>query len=170
MPKKKKILPHIIKDTREQKGWEFSPSKNFAGTEVKTLPTGDYSIEGYEHLFVIERKGSVVELAQNLTNPDKWDAFARELERLQEFPLSFIFCEFNIDDVVLYPRTTNLPWPIRRKIKVRPEYYLKRVMELMTIFNGRVFFTGPNFGQETALSLCKRIVEKWPNPADVKLD
>jgi hypothetical protein len=33
----------VIRDTREQDGWEFTPSQNCAGTMDATLKTGDYT-------------------------------------------------------------------------------------------------------------------------------
>ena len=46
---------NIIVDTREQKPWDFND--NFNTTKAK-LDTGDYSIEGLEHILCIERKCS----------------------------------------------------------------------------------------------------------------
>ena len=53
----------IIVDTREQTPWEFG----FHNTAKRKLDTGDYSMEGYESLFTIERKRSVSEIANNLS-------------------------------------------------------------------------------------------------------
>jgi ERCC4-type nuclease len=43
--------PTIVIDTREQRPWSFS-----VPTKPGTLASGDYSIEGCEHLFAVERK------------------------------------------------------------------------------------------------------------------
>jgi ERCC4-type nuclease len=52
----------IIVDTREQKPWSF---ENYT-TAIRKLDTGDYSIEGLEHLLCIERKRSVSEIANKI--------------------------------------------------------------------------------------------------------
>lgn len=46
----------IIIDTREQQPWEFE----HYSTASRKLDTGDYSIEGLENLFTIERKKALV--------------------------------------------------------------------------------------------------------------
>src|SRR5258708_6345846 len=46
------VEPTIIVDTREQDPLVFSRLQSERGT----LPTGDYSIKGAEHLFAVERK------------------------------------------------------------------------------------------------------------------
>lgn len=53
--KLKKIMPPIIIDTREQNPFVFS---EYTETKPirKKLDTGDYSVEGYENCFAIERK------------------------------------------------------------------------------------------------------------------
>ena len=56
----------VIKDTREQNGWFFTPYEKCSGMEVKTLHTGDYTLEGFEDVVCIERKGCVAEIAMNL--------------------------------------------------------------------------------------------------------
>ena len=49
----------VIKDTREQEGYYFSKYNTCAGMVDRKLDTGDYSIEGMEHLICVERKGCV---------------------------------------------------------------------------------------------------------------
>lgn len=70
-------LPVIVVDTREQTplAFETLPSK------VGTLTSGDYSVEGLEHVLAVERK-SVADLVGSLTQGR--DRFERELHRLRE--------------------------------------------------------------------------------------
>jgi len=56
----------IIVDTREQTPWTFD---NYVVASQK-LDTGDYSIQGLEHIFTIERKKSVSEIAIILVKKD----------------------------------------------------------------------------------------------------
>ena len=68
MPKARPFT--IIKDTREKQGYTFQPSKTqyhvCKGMVSRKLDTGDYSLEGLEDKICIERKASVVELANNV--------------------------------------------------------------------------------------------------------
>lgn len=74
-------LPPIIIDTREQKGYSF-----YGGDVIrKKLDTGDYSIEGYEDVFVTERK-SLDDYLRSISH-DR-DRFKREVKRgsdMEEF-------------------------------------------------------------------------------------
>ena len=71
----------IIIDTREQLPWEFG----FHTTSRKKLDTGDYSIQGMESIFTIERKMSVSEIATNITE----NRFKDVLNRLSQIPHAF---------------------------------------------------------------------------------
>jgi len=76
----------IIRDTREQRGLSFN------GYEVidKALPTGDYSLLGYENYIVVERK-RVNELF-GCFGADR-DRFIKEIKRMQKIPYKFIVVE-----------------------------------------------------------------------------
>ena len=91
----------VIKDTREQDGWFFSPYDRCSGMEVSTMKTGDYTIKGYEDLVCVERKGSVTEIATNLGKKKK--TFQAEMERMKAFDFRFILLEFSASDVLDYP-------------------------------------------------------------------
>ena len=54
---------HIIIDTREQQPWSFEHHV----TSNEKLDTGDYSVKGLEEILCIERKKSVSEIANNIT-------------------------------------------------------------------------------------------------------
>ena len=77
----------IIIDTREKHPWHFE--KTSASTTFRKLDTGDYCIDGYEDTLCIERKMSVSEIANNITDP----RFKRELERMAEFQHKFLILE-----------------------------------------------------------------------------
>ena len=70
--------PIILIDSREQAPLLFA---NLT-TERATLPTGDYSVKGFERDFSVERK-SVEDLVQSLTHGR--DRFSRELQRMRAF-------------------------------------------------------------------------------------
>ena len=77
---KKKNKYTIIVDTREQCPIIWKENDNIAGTIVKKLDVGDYSILGLETVISIERKGSCSEFAKNILE----SRFFRELQKLND--------------------------------------------------------------------------------------
>lgn len=89
-------FPHqvtVLIDERERKPLEFpkslwwwSPARHEhllrVRTVVKRLRTGDYAIRGYRDVVLVERKGSLSELAKNLFTRDV-SRFRAALDRLQ---------------------------------------------------------------------------------------
>ncbi len=148
----------VLRDTREKvnNGYIFDNSAACEGTDTVTLHTGDYSLDGfYENkYFVVERKGSISELATNLTDP----RFFRELERLKEFKFAWIFCDFYIDDVMLFPATSGIPKSKLQFIKVTPQFLMMKINEIQVKYNVRFMFVGP-YGRDVLSSLFKRILE-----------
>lgn len=148
----------VIRDTREQQGWTFGPSRSCSGTDICKLDTGDYTLKNYESLFVIERKGSIEEFAQNLFQNRFW----RELERLNLFQHAYLFLEFTYEDLMSYPKTTSIPKYRWKHIKVTPPLLLKRYHEMRLAHPTlRVEFVG-KYGKDVASSLFKRIYEHVP--------
>lgn len=115
----------VIKDTREQAGWDFP------NMEVGTLSTGDYSLRGYEDIFIVERKGSTGEFSHNLTEK----RFERELERLNKIDFPFVVLEFDFEDLVLFPHNSGIPrykWP---HVRLSPKFLVRRLNELQIQFS-----------------------------------
>lgn len=75
-----------IVDTREQAPLNLTP----LAVEIGTLPTGDYSIRGMEHLVAIERK-SLPDLL-GCIGRDR-DRFDREVQRLLAYPTRALVVE-----------------------------------------------------------------------------
>jgi ERCC4-type nuclease len=89
--------PVVLIDTREQTPLPLERFDNwFAGIKTATLGTGDYSIEGMEHLVCLERK-SLVDLVGTLMH--NRERFFRQLERMQAFPYRAILVEASYEDV-----------------------------------------------------------------------
>lgn len=99
----------IIIDTREQQPWDFSQY----ATAVQKLDSGDYSIEGMEEIVSIERKKSVNEFANNITEK----RFKDWVERLSKVEFPFILLEFNLQDILHYPVGSGVPKHMWNKIK-----------------------------------------------------
>lgn len=156
----------VIRDTREQKGWQFD-AEEFSkciciGTRVDTLKTGDYTLVGYESVLCVERKGSVAEIATNL-----WDkAFERELERMSVFKHRFIVCEFPFEDVVRFPIGSKIPPARRDLMRITPQFLVMRLNEILLIHQTPIIFAGPK-AKEFMSSLFKRVIENVPKPVSV---
>lgn len=150
----------VIRDTREkdEQGWNFSPSKNCAGTVDGTLPTGDYTIQGFETAIVIERKGSIAEFAGNLYQA----RFVRELERLRQFPHAFIVLEFSFDDVLNFPASSSIPRSRWRFLRITPNLFVRRIAELQQMFPTVQFIFAGSGGKLFAASHFKRIFSRGP--------
>lgn len=146
----------IIVDTREQTPWTF-------GSHAKSchkLDTGDYSIEGLEHLLAIERKKSVSEFATNLSEK----RFNDVLERLSKIKHSYIIFEFNLDDIYNFPIGSNIPKKLWDKLRISGNFILKRLLEIQLQYNIQIVFCGNASNAERfASSLMKRIYEKYGN-------
>ncbi len=162
----------VYRDTSEKKnnGWIFEPSETCKGTVEKNLFTADYSIEGYyeqllrgEKIFVIERKGSVAEFVSNISQKEKWDDFKQELERLEEFKYPFVICEWPFSCLSTYPVGSTIPRKIWPKLRVTPQWILKRCEEIFIEFKTKFIFTdNSTLGKEIASGLFKRVIEKCP--------
>jgi ERCC4-type nuclease len=126
----------IIQDTREQSPFNFS----FYGCDVAiaTLKTGDYTIEGYEHIVCIERKKSASELATNLGKYR--ERFENELERMREFKHRYIVCEFSEDNLRKFPHNAKIPKRIKKYIRMNGKYMRKRLYEYEEEYDVEIIF------------------------------
>lgn len=146
----------IVVDNREQQGWTFRSFDTCLGCVAGTLKTGDYAIQGHENLIVVERKLSVNEIANNL----KEARFERELVRLQaDVKYPFILMEFDLQDVLDWPRSANLPANVKRRIKTTGPYLLRQISTLMIKYPKVQWIYCGNEGQKLALGLMKRVYE-----------
>lgn len=147
----------ILRDTREQRGWTFPCSTSCLGQQDATLKTGDYTLLGYEKEFVIERKGSLGELVNNLYQK----RFYNELARLDEFDFPFLFLEFTYWEVVNFPAGSGIPEKLWSDLKATPQFIMMRLHEMKLQHPKlHIEFVG-EFGREAASSLFKRVVEHY---------
>jgi len=130
----------IIIDTREQQPWSF---EHYAKANKK-LDTGDYSIEGLEKIIAIERKKSVSEFANNITE----SRFKDVVSRLSAIKYSFLLLEFDLEDILIYPVGSNVPKKMWDKIKISPSFIIKHLLELQLYHNIKVLFCGDSDNAE----------------------
>jgi ERCC4-type nuclease len=160
-----KIRPFtIIKDTREKQGYTFAASRTkyhfCKGMVNRKLDTGDYSIEGLEDKICIERKASVVELANNVGVSRK--RFEAEIERMKAFPHKFLVLEFSLTDLMDFPEGSDVPDREIKNLRITNKYMLRFLMELQINHNVNVIFCDSKKNAKwTVLSILKRINEKY---------
>jgi len=130
----------IIIDTREQQPGSFEHYT----TASRKLDTGDYSIEGLEDVVCIERKKSVSEVANNLTE----SRFVDVVDRMSRFKYAFLLLEFDLAQVLSYPIGSNLPRRLWDKIKISPAFIVKHILELQLNHNIKVLFCGSSSDAE----------------------
>jgi ERCC4-type nuclease len=142
----------VIIDTREQQPWQFERTV----AEHKKLDTGDYSVQGYEHLLCIERKKSVSEIANNITE----SRFKDVIERMNNYKYSFLMLEFSLNDIYRYPVGSNVPKHMWNKLKISPGFIIKNLLELQLKNNIKILFCdNPVNASKMALSLMKKVFE-----------
>jgi len=151
------LIPNykVIKDTREQDGWFFSEYDKCLGMQVKTLHTGDYTMEGFEDIICVERKGCVSEIAMNLGK--KKNAFQAEMQRMKDYEFSFLICEFDMDDILKYPEGSNVPKSLRDKVKVTGKYILKCLMEFQVYYDTKIMLCG---NKSNAFLVCNSLFKR----------
>jgi len=166
MPSEKSKSPkyqyRVLRDTREKDeyGWVFPANDRCLGTVETTLHTGDYTLEGYEKLFIIERKGGIAEFAKNLVQK----RFEMELCRLDEWLHPYLILEFDLAHIVNFPLGSGIPESKLRYLKLTPQFLMQRVCELQLRHKTRLIFAG-KYGKHIASSLFKRICENVTLPA-----
>jgi ERCC4-type nuclease len=145
----------VIKDTREQDGWSFSPYDKCLGMEIGTLNTGDYTLKGFEEVVCVERKACASEIAMTLGK--KKGAFNAEMERMKDFPFSFLICEFDMADVLRYPEGSRVPRNLRAKVKVTGKYLLKCLLEFQVWYDTKIIFAG---NKNNAFLVCNSLFKR----------
>lgn len=140
----------IIVDTREQQPWSFSEYV----VANKKLDTGDYSIDGLQDIFAIERKKSINEIANNIVEP----RFKDVLARLAQLKYSFLLLEFSMTDVLSYPVGSNLPKKMWDKVKITPAFIVKNILDWQLKYNIKVLFcNNASNAEKIAEYILKRI-------------
>lgn len=142
----------ILKDTREQKPFNFSFYEDVEAEYNQTLPTGDYTIFGYEDKIIIDRKQSVDEIAANVF--DK--RFERELERMKSFDEAYILCEFSVSELSNYANKSKNP---HKKLTSKAIFY--RINELEDKYNIKFIFSqNRQEAQEKVIELFRNVIKK----------
>ncbi len=129
----------IAVDTREQKPYRFPRS------EVKTLPTGDYSIVGLEDQVAVERKTK--EDAYASLGQER-ERFERELRRLSALDYAAIVVETTLPDFLKAPAFSRM----------NPKAAANSIIAWSVKYRVCVFFAGD---RAHGNALTQRLLEKY---------
>ena len=116
----------ICIDTREQAPWCFPEGQQVVRTG---LPSGDYSLLGYENVVSIERK-SLDDLVGTIIHHRK--RFMNELHRLSSYRRRLVAIEGNVEDILEH----------RYNSEAHPFSVLGSVISLQATFNTAFCFWG----------------------------
>lgn len=147
----------IIIDTREQQPWKFSEMSSVN----KKLDTGDYSIEGLEDVFVIERKKATGELSVNLFGKD-WKRFQRELVRMKDFKFAFLFCEFSMEDILRFPEGSGISKKAIATMKITSRLIMEKMSTIESTYGVRLVYCKDAFeAQMKAEQLFRKVIKSY---------
>lgn len=97
----------------------------------KTMPAGDYALEDWEHLALIERKGSIQELHQNLVTKD-WVRQQKACDKLAA-ACAYPYILIEGHPVEMYRAALSpVKWGPANRAPIKPGYVIDRLMELTT--------------------------------------
>lgn len=124
-------------DTREQHALEFEHCATVRGT----INTGDYSIEGDQDCFAIERK-SLPDLIQSLAIQKN---YVRELKKIRRaraagFPRLFYVVEANREDI------EHFDYSVFTRGRIGAAFIFHQLSELEYVFDVHVIFSGDALG------------------------
>jgi ERCC4-type nuclease len=94
-PQTLRFNPVIVTDSREQLPYSFAGTR--AGSVIKALPAGDYSLEGFENKVAIERK-SLEDFISTVVH-DR-GRFEVELQKLAGYKHAWVVVEGSLEDVL----------------------------------------------------------------------
>jgi len=136
--------PPILIDTREPDPHPWEP--HFSSTTIRgTIPTGDFSLCGCEHLVAIERKTTADLIACLCSGRDR---FERELARAQSIPHFWVIIEGSYRDILQG----------NYRSQMTPEAAFQSIVALMTRY--RIPFLMAT-DVPTAARLCESLLLKW---------
>lgn len=163
---KETVYANVIIDSREKKPWDFSdglPSDFFVkGSEIKALPCGDYSLEGFSDTngIIIERKNSLEEIIGNFGK--NWDRFQNELDKLAQYKRAYIIVEDDLRDSFARYAVRN---PLKGKyFTLSPDFILKRVCEIDYKWNVKtLFLSNKYFAKKYVCNMFKQLIVESKN-------
>lgn len=133
---------NVIRDQREKKPWDLPGVE----AEEAHLVTGDYTIEGFEDRFAVERK-SLNDLATSLGNGR--DRFEAEVRRAQDMAHFVVIIEGTRADVEAHQYYSNIH---PNAVLGTTEKWPRKYDTLEFIWAG---------SRESAAQECLRLLDRW---------
>lgn len=150
----------IVRDTREQKGWNFEDCSACSEVVDQKLDTGDYAIQGLENTLSIERKASVAELAACISKT----RFKNELLRMEKIPHRYLVLEFSLQDIRDFPHNSSIPKHRWNQLRISSKFIIKRLAEIAVTNNIHVVFCdNKQAARDFSISIMKEINEAYSN-------
>jgi DNA excision repair protein ERCC-4 len=129
----------IVVDSREQQPYEYP------GSVVKGLPSGDYSVLGYEDRVAIERKSKADAYASLGGGRAR---FEREVQRLAKLDYAAVVIESTLEDFLVPPAFTRM----------NPKSAVNSIIAWSVKYRVGLFFAG---NRGLARTLIYRLLEKF---------
>ena len=149
----------IIRDTREQQGWDFESYDKCKGIIRQKLDTGDYTVKGLESVLCIERKASTREISLNLGK--ERSRFVAEIERMSEFRWAYIVCEFSINDLMAFPENSGIPKRRWKYLRLNGKFMWKTLCEFEEKYNVKTLFCGDRIkAEEKVTDIFEEVLER----------
>ncbi len=136
LPKK----PVLIVDTRERTPLDFDGDDDFAEVIHRKLDSGDYSLDGAEHIVTIERKAGVDELFNNFSSADGRRRIMAEIDRMP--PVRFFVIEQTWEEAFDIRRYHVAKRMTQNKKYMPRSVVLKHMWDLMLDHDVHVIFAG----------------------------
>jgi hypothetical protein len=155
----------MVRDSNEQEGtgWKFAASRKSdpqlcSGTVIAPLETGDYTIEGLEHVLRVERKGSVEDLVSSMCD----GRMKGQLSRLSKFKYAYVVIEARFDDLVNWHFSATAMRKAGFKVGLpTPDAAVSAFMKFHFAYPSvHMFFVGKG-GRDFIRSLFKRVIEDY---------
>lgn len=150
----------VLKDRREQKGWDFEPEEKVSGKmrikgmEWATLDAADYTLKGFEDVVRIERKAGVCELFGNMIPKDNKDRFEREMEKLRGVRHKYIVIEDHMTNDMMGLTIPQFYKGAPGIAVVRWLFELQLKYDIVPVFAG-------NAGKKVARTIFESVIRKY---------
>lgn len=144
----------VIKDSREQQGYDFPADNYCKGTKVEKLNVGDYAIEGLSHLIFLDRKKSTSEIALNIIE----ERFEKLLIKGSKYKYKFLLFEFDFEDVLTYPINSGIPLWQQKKVGIKPAFIISALARFQIEYGISILYAGNAMrAEKLCYSLLKQI-------------
>ena len=81
---------------------------------------------------------------------------------MTKYPHRHIIFEFDLNDILNFPRNSGIPPKLWKNLRISPLYLLKYITEINTVYDIHTHFCGDrDNAQKLAVSIMKRVNEQY---------